>query len=137
MASITAPAPSGGAATGVGKNETHDSKNINSRATDIRLANIANAKAIAELVRTSLGPRGMDKMIQMPDGEVLVSHHPSVKFSLNLNRYSSPMTAPPLCSICKLAIPLRRCLWSSARARILLQVTVQLLSSFSPEHSLR
>jgi hypothetical protein len=22
------------------------------------------------LVRTSLGPRGMDKMIQMPDGEV-------------------------------------------------------------------
>ncbi len=65
----SAAAPSAGAAA-AGKNETHDSKNINSRATDIRLANIANAKAIAELVRTSLGPRGMDKMIQMPDGEV-------------------------------------------------------------------
>jgi chaperonin GroEL (HSP60 family) len=67
----SAAAPSSGAASLAGKNETHDSKNINSRATDIRLANIANAKAIAELVRTSLGPRGMDKMIQMPDGEVL------------------------------------------------------------------
>ncbi len=68
---MASAAAAGGAAAGAGKNETHDSKNINSRATDIRLANIANAKAIAELVRTSLGPRGMDKMIQMPDGEVL------------------------------------------------------------------
>jgi T-complex protein 1 subunit delta len=70
MSSASAPAAFGSAAASAGKNETHDSKNINSRATDIRLANIANAKAIAELVRTSLGPRGMDKMIQMPDGEV-------------------------------------------------------------------
>ncbi len=80
----SAAAPSAGAASSAGKNETHDSKNINSRATDIRLANIANAKAIAELVRTSLGPRGMDKMIQMPDGEVLLFElSPFVSVTLN------------------------------------------------------
>ena len=31
---------------------------------DIRMTNIIAAKAISDVVRTSLGPRGMDKMIQ-------------------------------------------------------------------------
>jgi len=30
---------------------------------DIRMTNIMAAKAISDVVRTSLGPRGMDKMI--------------------------------------------------------------------------
>jgi T-complex protein 1 subunit delta len=30
---------------------------------DIRMTNIIAAKAISDVVRTSLGPRGMDKMI--------------------------------------------------------------------------
>ncbi|KAK7253892.1 chaperonin containing TCP1 subunit 4 [Aureococcus anophagefferens] len=37
---------------------------------DVRLSNIMAAKAIADAIRTSLGPRGMDKMIQKGDGEV-------------------------------------------------------------------
>jgi T-complex protein 1 subunit delta len=30
---------------------------------DIRIANILAAKGVADTVRTSLGPRGMDKMV--------------------------------------------------------------------------
>lgn len=36
--------------------------------------NIIAAKAIAESVRTSLGPKGMDKMIVSPDGDVTVTN---------------------------------------------------------------
>jgi T-complex protein 1 subunit delta len=34
------------------------------KSKDIRQSNIVAAKAVADVVRTSLGPRGMDKMIQ-------------------------------------------------------------------------
>jgi T-complex protein 1 subunit epsilon len=37
-------------------------------------ANILAAKAIAETVRTSMGPKGMDKMVCGPDGDVLVTN---------------------------------------------------------------
>jgi T-complex protein 1 subunit epsilon len=37
-------------------------------------ANILAAKAIAESVRSSMGPRGMDKMVVGPDGDVLVTN---------------------------------------------------------------
>jgi T-complex protein 1 subunit delta len=33
------------------------------KSDDIRSTNIAAAKSLADVVRTSLGPRGMDKMI--------------------------------------------------------------------------
>lgn len=36
--------------------------------------NIIAAKAVAETVRTSLGPKGMDKMIVSPDGDVTVTN---------------------------------------------------------------
>lgn len=36
-------------------------------------ANIAAAKSVGKILRTSLGPKGMDKMIQDGDGEVTVS----------------------------------------------------------------
>lgn len=41
---------------------------------DVRESNIIAAKAVAEAVRTSLGPRGMDKMIQDGKGEVVISN---------------------------------------------------------------
>ena len=40
----------------------------NVRKSDVRIANIEAAKAVADAVRTSLGPRGMDKMVR-GDGE--------------------------------------------------------------------
>lgn len=36
----------------------------NSKKKDVRTSNIEAAKAVADSVRTSLGPRGMDKMVR-------------------------------------------------------------------------
>lgn len=44
------------------------------RGTDAHRANILAAKAIAESVRSSMGPKGMDKMVISPDGDVLVTN---------------------------------------------------------------
>ena len=44
------------------------------KSKDIRQSNIVAAKAVADVVRTSLGPRGMDKMIQGSKGEVLITN---------------------------------------------------------------
>ena len=48
--------------------------NRSEKTKDIRRTNIQAAKAIADAVRTSLGPRGMDKMIQDSKGEVLITN---------------------------------------------------------------
>jgi len=40
----------------------------------VRTSNIVAAKAVSDSVRTSLGPRGMDKMIQAANGEVTVTN---------------------------------------------------------------
>jgi len=45
-----------------------------SKGKDVRISNIVAAKAVAAAVRTSLGPRGMDKLMQLPSGEVLISN---------------------------------------------------------------
>ncbi|TFY67083.1 hypothetical protein EVG20_g4070 [Dentipellis fragilis] len=41
---------------------------------EVRMSNLVAAKAISDAVRTSLGPRGMDKMIQTSKGEVIVTN---------------------------------------------------------------
>lgn len=64
MAAAAAPAPSR-------KTETYtDTK----RRDDVRGANIAAARGVADAVRTSLGPRGMDKMICSGDQEVIITN---------------------------------------------------------------
>jgi len=35
------------------------------KAKDVRSTNITAARAVADVVRTSLGPRGMDKMVSI------------------------------------------------------------------------
>lgn len=43
-----------------------ESASLNSeKSKDIRSTNIIAAKAVADVVRTSLGPRGMDKMVRL------------------------------------------------------------------------
>jgi T-complex protein 1 subunit epsilon len=37
-------------------------------------SNILAARAVAHLLRTSLGPKGMDKMLVSPDGDVLITN---------------------------------------------------------------
>jgi len=44
------------------------------RKLDVRTSNIEAAKAVADVIRTSLGPRGMDKMVQCADGEVIITN---------------------------------------------------------------
>eukprot|EP00891_Asterochloris_glomerata_P008829 jgi/Astpho2/8829/fgenesh1_pm.00129_%23_7_t len=51
-----------------------DTYNQNSKKKDVRITNIEAAKAVADAVRTSLGPRGMDKMVCQADGEVIITN---------------------------------------------------------------
>ncbi|KAJ4522654.1 T-complex protein 1 subunit delta [Exophiala dermatitidis] len=63
----------------------------------VRTANILAARAVADAIRTSLGPRGMDKMIQTGKGENLITNdgntmlksmsvmHPAAKMLVDLS----------------------------------------------------
>jgi T-complex protein 1 subunit delta len=65
---------------------------------DIRMTNIIAARAVADVVRTSLGPRGMDKMIQDTKGKVLITNdgatilkqmeviHPTAKMLVEISK---------------------------------------------------
>ncbi|KAH7727416.1 T-complex protein 1 subunit delta-like protein [Aphelenchoides avenae] len=64
----------------------------------VRQSNIVAAKAVADAVRTSLGPRGMDKMIQSGTGEVTITNdgatilnqmsviHPTARMLVDLSK---------------------------------------------------
>jgi len=81
---------SGGAAT---KQKANDEKGA-----DVRSSNILAARAVADTLRTSLGPKGMDKMIQDARGEVIISNdgatilqqmklmHPTAKMMAELSK---------------------------------------------------
>ncbi|KAK2741763.1 T-complex protein 1 subunit delta [Myotisia sp. PD_48] len=63
----------------------------------VRSANIMAARAVADAIRTSLGPRGMDKMIQTGKGETIITNdgntmlkdmsvmHPAAKMLVDLS----------------------------------------------------
>jgi hypothetical protein len=42
-------------------------------------ASIHAAKAVSRILRSSLGPKGMDKMLQSPDGDVTISEWDSAE----------------------------------------------------------
>ncbi|KAG5236165.1 hypothetical protein OIU77_014902 [Salix suchowensis] len=44
------------------------------RGLDAQKANIASGMAVSRILRTSLGPKGMDKMLQSPDGDVTTTN---------------------------------------------------------------
>ncbi|KAG6529312.1 hypothetical protein ZIOFF_011509 [Zingiber officinale] len=44
------------------------------RGLDAQKANISAGQAVARILRTSLGPKGMDKMLQSPDGDVIITN---------------------------------------------------------------
>lgn len=80
------------------KRSTNNVYKDKSKPTDIRLSNINAAKAVSDAIRTSLGPRGMDKMIQAGNGEVTITNdgatilkqmnviHPAAKMLVELSR---------------------------------------------------
>merc|ERR1712194_448997 len=65
---------------------------------DVRQSNIVAAKAVANAIRTSLGPKGMDKLMELSNGEVLISNdgatilskmdvqHPAAKMLVELSQ---------------------------------------------------
>merc|ERR1719272_2168233 len=65
---------------------------------DVRTTNILAARAVADVVRTSLGPKGMDKMIQDGRGQVVITNdgatilqqmkvaHPTAKMMVELSK---------------------------------------------------
>lgn len=59
------------------------------RGLDAQKANVSAGKAVARILRTSLGPKGMDKMLQSPDGDVTISmfSQPQIFLSLSLVFY--------------------------------------------------
>ncbi|KAF4378710.1 hypothetical protein F8388_006161 [Cannabis sativa] len=52
------------------------------RGIDAQKANISAGKAVAQILKTSLGPKGMDKMLQSPDGDVTICKFCSLDLSL-------------------------------------------------------
>jgi len=72
--------------------------NENEKEKDVRLSNIIAAKAVGEAIRTSLGPKGMDKMITSSSGEVIITNdgatimkqmevvHPIAKMLVDLSK---------------------------------------------------
>ncbi|KAK8803805.1 hypothetical protein WA158_001499 [Blastocystis sp. Blastoise] len=72
--------------------------NKDEKQQDVRTSNILAAKAVADAVRTSLGPRGMDKMIEQEKGEVLITNdgatilsqmqvlHPAARMLVDLSK---------------------------------------------------
>ncbi|KAJ9094831.1 T-complex protein 1 subunit delta [Naganishia adeliensis] len=59
-------------AVGAGVSETNF--NDKGKPMEVRLSNMNAAKSVADAVRTSLGPKGMDKMIQTGNGEVVITN---------------------------------------------------------------
>lgn len=72
--------------------------NRNEKQSDARQVNIMAAKAVADVIRTSLGPKGMDKMIEDGSGGVIITNdgatilkemavsHPTAKMMVELSK---------------------------------------------------
>lgn len=86
-----------------------------SKEKDVRMSNIIAAKAVADTIRTSLGPRGMDKMIQKGDGEVLITNdgatilsqmqvfHPTAQMLVQLSKSQDIEAGDGTTGICVIA----------------------------------
>lgn len=79
------------------KAPTGDSKMDNTKRQDVRKSNMLAARAVADAVRTSLGPKGMDKMITGGSGVVITNDgatildkmqvtHPAAKMLVELSK---------------------------------------------------
>lgn len=83
--------------------------------SQIRISNIEAAKAVASAIRTSLGPRGMDKMIQASNGDVTITNdgatilkqmqvlHPAAKMLVELSKAQDVEAGDGTTSVCVIA----------------------------------
>eukprot|EP01053_Blabericola_migrator_P012293 Blabericola_migrator_1__12292@NODE_768_length_6592_cov_139_084138_g546_i0_p3_GENE_NODE_768_length_6592_cov_139_084138_g546_i0NODE_768_length_6592_cov_139_084138_g546_i0_p3_ORF_typecomplete_len540_score122_75Cpn60_TCP1/PF00118_24/1e157Ribosomal_S19e/PF01090_19/0_11CoA_binding_2/PF13380_6/1_2e02CoA_binding_2/PF13380_6/3_7CoA_binding_2/PF13380_6/5_1e03_NODE_768_length_6592_cov_139_084138_g546_i049166535 len=72
MAAVATQAKFSAPTTGASTQKDRFSRN--ERANSTRQQNVNAAKAVADTIRTSLGPRGMDKMIQDAKGGVMITN---------------------------------------------------------------
>lgn len=87
----------------------------NTKPEEIRKSNIQAAKALSDAIRTSLGPRGMDKMIQDAKGEVTITNdgatilsqmnvvHPAARMLVELSKAQDIEAGDGTTSVCVLA----------------------------------
>lgn len=87
----------------------------NAKEKDVRMSNIIAAKAVSDTIRTSLGPRGMDKMIQKGEGEVLITNdgatilsqmqvfHPTAQMLVQLSKSQDIEAGDGTTGICVIA----------------------------------
>jgi len=81
-----------------GPKRTGDTKNVKSKQKDVRSSNLIAARGVADAIRTSLGPKGMDKMITSSTGDVVITNdgatildkmeviHPAAKMLVELSK---------------------------------------------------
>lgn len=86
------------ASAGVAPNPANSTFKDREKPQEVRRSNIVAGRAIADAIRTSLGPKGMDKMVQTNKGEVLITNdghtilehmavmHPAAKMLVELSR---------------------------------------------------
>ena len=95
--------------------KTGERQKGDSKQRDVRMSNIVAAKAVADTIRTSLGPRGMDKMIQKGEGEVLITNdgatilsqmqvfHPTAQMLVQLSKSQDIEAGDGTTGICVIA----------------------------------
>ncbi|KAK5174109.1 T-complex protein 1 subunit delta [Saxophila tyrrhenica] len=83
-------------AQGVTQNAGNNAFKDKEKPTAVRQGNITAARAVSDAIRTSLGPRGMDKMIEKPGKETIITNdgntmlkdmsvmHPAAKMLVDL-----------------------------------------------------
>jgi chaperonin GroEL (HSP60 family) len=76
-----------------------------SRGRDARRANMTAAQVIAEVLKTTLGPRGMDKMLIDSLGDITITNDGATVLD---EIDPSPTTAPPCSTRSMSSIPPRR-----------------------------
>lgn len=86
------------AAVAAGGKTKEKSFNDKEKPAEIRSSNIIAAKAVSDAIRTSLGPKGMDKMIEASNGDVTITNdgatilkqmqvlHPAAKMLVELSK---------------------------------------------------
>ena len=90
--------PPAQAPTSMGRSGNQASFKDKQKPDDVRASNMQAAKAVADAIRTSLGPKGMDKMIQSANGDVTITNdgatilkqmqvlHPAAKMLVELSK---------------------------------------------------
>jgi len=81
-----------------GGRKSGDTKAAKSKQKDVRSSNLIAARGVADAIRTSLGPKGMDKMITSSTGDVVITNdgatildrmeviHPAAKMLVELSK---------------------------------------------------